>query len=162
MKKIFLAMMTVAAMVCMTACDKDTSSDNGGGTTPTPEEPTTLDIQRTSWQGVYEGTVVHPQAGNVPCILTWTLDFVDETNVSIMLDMVTGGQPQQPQEMACTYTYDGRHGEIIYVEEGETQTDPFEVDPVNRTLTVDFRMVTGFSRERPQQVGGVTVFHQIH
>ena len=63
--------------------------------------------------------------------------------------------------MSCTYTLDGCNGEIVYVEEGETQTDPFVVDPVNRTLTVDFRMVTGFSRERPQQVGGVTVFHQV-
>ncbi len=106
MKKIFLALMTVAAMVCMTACDKDTSSDNGGGTTPTPEEPATLDIQRTSWQGVYEGTVVHPQAGNVPCILTWTLDFVDETNVSIMLD-IAAAEAGNPTTVPFTATMSG-------------------------------------------------------
>ena len=28
------------------------------------------------------------------------------------LEMVTGGQAQQPQEMSCTYTLDGCNGEI--------------------------------------------------
>lgn len=161
MKRTLLTLVFAVTALVFASCGKDDENTSGSQSGPTPEIPTTYDLARTSWVGVYEGTVVHPQAGTVPCILTWTLDFVDETNVSIMLEMVTGGQAQQPQEMSCTYTLDGCNGEIVYVEEGETQTDPFVVDPVNRTLTVDFRMVTGFSRERPQQVGGVTVFHQI-
>ena len=43
----------------------------------------------------------------------------------------------------------------------EVQRDPFEIDPVNRTFTIDLRITTGFSQENPQVVGGPTTFHQI-
>lgn len=160
MKKLFLTLALVVAVVMLGGCERENGTDPGTG--PGPEIPTSFDIVGTSWQGVYNGTVQHPQAGTLPCILTWTVDFVDQSNVSVMLEMVTGGQPQQPQDMVCTYTYDGLRGEIISLEEGEEQRDPFEVDPVNRTFTIDFRITTGFSQENPQVVGGPTVFHQIH
>lgn len=161
MRKILFSLIVVLTAMAMTSCGKEeTTPATGGGSQS--EIPTSYDILHTSWQGVYSGTVQHPQAGSLPCILTWTLDFVDESNVSIMLEMVTGGQAQQPQEMTCTYTYDGLSGEIVSTEEGEVQRDPFVVDPVNRTFTIDFRVTTGFSQEEPQVVGGPTTFHQIH
>lgn len=158
MKRTLLILIMAFATLLYAGCEKEPAP--AGNTTP--EEPTTLDILHTSWQGVYNGTVQHPQAGAVPCVLTWTIDFVDESKASIMLEMVTGGQPQQPQEMTCSYTYDGRHGTLISMEEGETQSDPFEVDPINRSFTIDLRITTGFSQENPQVVGGPTTFRQIH
>ena len=150
------------AFVALTfaSCEKEPSGSTGGNPV-NPDMPTSMDIVRTTWQGVYNGTIQHPQAGTLPCVLTWTLDFVDDSHVSIMLEMVTGGQAQQPQEMSCTYSFDGIRGEIVSEEEGEVQRDPFEVDPVNRTFTIDFRITTGFSQEEPQIVGGLTTFHQI-
>lgn len=160
MKKFLLLIAMAFATISFSSCEKEPAANNPDNP-GTPDVPTTLDIVRTSWQGVYSGTVVHPQAGTLPCGLTWTVDFVDETNVSILLEMVTGGQTQQPQEMTCTYTYDGHKGEIISEEDGEVQRDPFEIDPVNRTFTIDLRITTGFSQENPQVVGGLTTFHQI-
>ena len=109
--------MAIIATLSLTGCGKENENqgNNAGNGT---EVPTTFDILHTSWQGVYNGTVEHPQAGTLPCILTWTLDFVDESNVSILLEMTTGGQAQQPQELSCTYTYEGLHGEIISEEDG--------------------------------------------
>jgi len=159
MKKVVVLLLMAMTVIGFVGCEKEPASNNNQNI---PEVPQTIDIVRTSWRGVYNGTVQHPQAGTVPCELVWTLDFVDASNVSIMVEMTTGGQPQEPQEMTAQYSFDGQKGEIIYVEEGETQTDPFEVDPVNRTLTVDFRITTGFSQENPQVVGGLTTFHQIH
>lgn len=159
MKKMLTITMIAVAALMICACNRCDDCEPGADT---PEIPTTLDILHTTWQGVYQGSVVHPQAGALPCVITWTLDFVDETNVSILCEMTTGGQAQQPQELACTYTYDGLKGEIISEEGGEIQRDAFEVDPVNRTFTIDFRITTGFSQEEPQVVGGPTVFHQIH
>ena len=160
MKKLLLLTLTAVAAIAFSSCEKEPADNNPAGPS-TPDIPTTMDIVRTSWQGVYSGTVEHPQAGTLPCVLTWTIDFVDESNVSILLETVTGGQPQQPQEMACTYTYDGHKGEIISEEDGEVQRDPFEIDPVNHTFTIDLRITTGFSQENPQVVGGLTTFHQI-
>lgn len=160
MKKLLLLTMMTIAVIAFSSCEKEPAANNPAGP-GTPEIPTTMDIVHTSWQGVYSGTVVHPQAGTIPCVLTWTLDFVDETNVSILLEIVTGGQTQQPQEMTCTYTYDGHKGEIISEEDGEVQHDVFEIDPVNRTFSIDLRITTGFSQENPQVVGGPTTFHQI-
>lgn len=162
MKRTLLTLFFAVAAMVFVSCgkDDDTTATGQGGTTP--EMPTTYDLVHTSWQGTYAGTVQHPQAGELPCILVWNLDFVDETNVSIMLEMTTGGQAQQPQEMSCTYTLDGLNGTIVSIEEGETQSDPFVIDPINRTFTVDFRITTGFSQEDPQVVGGPTVFHQTH
>lgn len=157
MKRFFVMISLVAAVFMIGGCRCDDCD-----VPPAPEVPSSLDILHTSWRGVYQGTVQHPQAGTLPCVLTWTLDFVDEHNVSILCEMVTGGQAQQPQEMTCTYTYDGLNGEIVSEEGGEVQRDPFKVDPVNRTVTIDFRITTGFSQEDPQIVGGPTVFHQIH
>lgn len=156
----FLCLSLMAGLM-LASCGKDENT-SGGTSNPGTEIPTTYDLARTSWQGTYSGTVQHPQAGALPCILVWTMDFVDESNVSLMLQMTTGGQAQQPQEMNCTYTLDGLHGTLISVEEGETQTDPFDIDPVNRTFTIDLRITTGFSQEEPQIVGGPTVFHQMH
>ncbi len=160
MKKFFLLSLMAVAVIAFASCGKEPAANNPAGP-DSPEVPQAMDIVHTSWQGVYSGTVVHPQAGTLPCVLTWTMDFVDETNVSILLEVVTGGQAQQPQEMACTYTYDGRRGEIVSEEDGEVQRDPFEIDPVNRTFTIDLRITTGFSQENPQVVGGLTTFHQI-
>ena len=157
----FLCLSLVASMMFV-ACGKDENTTGGGSSDPTPEIPTTYDLVHTSWQGTYSGTVQHPQAGSLPCILVWTIDLVDESNVSIMLEMTTGGQAQQPQEMNCTYSLDGLQGTLVSVEEGETQSDPFDIDPVNRTFTIDLRITTGFSQENPQIVGGPTVFRQIH
>lgn len=162
MKKTILAMAMLGTMLVFSACDKEQNDSNAADTTPAAVEPTSFEILHTSWQGSYTGTVVHPQAGNLPCSLTWTLDFVDESNVSILLEMSTDGQAQDPKELSCTYTYDGLHGELVSEEDGESQRDPFDVDPINRTLTLDLRITTGFSQERPQVVGGPTVFHQIH
>ena len=146
MKKLLLLTLTAVAAIAFSSCEKEPAANNPAGPS-TPDIPTTLDIVHTSWQGVYSGTVVHPQAGTLPCVLTWTIDFVDESNVSM--------------EMACTYTYDGHKGELISEEDGEVQRDPFEIDPVNRTFTIDLRITTGFSQENPQVVGGPTTFHQI-
>ena len=99
MKKLLLLTLTAVAAIAFSSCEKEPAANNPAGPA-TPDIPTTMDIVRTSWQGVYSGTVVHPQAGTLPCVLTWTIDFVDESNVSILLETVTGGQPQQPQEMA--------------------------------------------------------------
>lgn len=96
MKKLLLLTMMAIATISFSSCEKEPAANNPDNPS-TPDIPTTLDIVRTSWQGVYSGTVVHPQAGTLPCVLTWTIDFVDETNVSILLEMVTGGQTQQPQ-----------------------------------------------------------------
>lgn len=159
MKRIVALLMMAVSVIGFTGCEKEPASNNNS---EVPEVPQTIDIVRTSWRGEYNGTVQHPQAGPLPCELVWTMDFVDENNVSIMLEMTTGGQSQEPQEMTAQYTFDGQKGEVIYVEEGETQKDPFVVDPVNRTLTIDFRITTGFSQENPQVVGGPTTFHQIH
>lgn len=160
MKKFFLLSLMAVAVIAFASCGKEPAANNPAGT-DSPDVPTTMDIVHTSWQGVYSGTVVHPQAGTLPCVLTWTMDFVDESNVSILLEVVTGGQSQQPQEMSCTYSFDGRRGEIVSEEDGEVQRDPFEIDPVNRTFTIDLRITTGFSQENPQVVGGPTTFHQI-
>ena len=161
MRKLFITTIIFAVVLTFGGCKKENNHPSGGSVDPGTEIPATLDIVHTSWQGIYNGTVQHPQAGTLPCVLTWTVDFVDDHNVSIMLEIVTGGQVQRPQEMSCTYTYDGLRGEIISEEEGEVQRDPFEVDPVNRTFTIDFRVTTGFSQENPQIVGGPTTFHQI-
>ena len=161
MKKILFAI-AIAAVFAMTGCSKEETNNENGGSATGGEVPATMDILHTTWQGVYNGTVEHPQAGTLSCILTWTLDFIDESNVSIMLEMAIDGQEQQPQDLDCTYTYDGLHGELISVEEGVEQRDTFDVDPVNRTFTIDLRITTGFSQEEPQVVGGPTVFHQIH
>lgn len=160
MKKLFLLIWMALVAISFSSCEKEPAVDNPAGP-DSPNIPATMDIVRTSWQGVYSGTVIHPQAGELACVLTWTIDFVDETNVSILLEMVTGGQAQQPREMSCTYTYDGHQGEIVSEEGGEVQCDPFVVDPVNRTFTIDFRITTGFSQEEPQIVGGPTIFHQV-
>lgn len=157
MKKIFVMLMMASAVIMFAGCKKENITPVG----PTAEEPTTMDIVRTSWKGVYEDVVQHPQAGQLPCILNWTMDFLDDSNVSIMLEMSVGGQTQSPQEMNVKYTFDGRHGELIYEEGDESQRDAFEVDPINRTLTIDFRITTGFSQENPQVVGGPTTFHQV-
>ena len=156
MKKLFLTMMMAAAVVCLPGCTDDDPTTEEPGT----QIPATMELVRTSWQGVYEDVVQHPQAGELPCILNWTMDFIDESNVSIMLEMSIDGQAQPSQEAMATYTFDGQQGDFVYVEEGEEQRDPFVVDPVNRTLTVDFRLTTGFSQEDPQIVGGLTTFHQ--
>ena len=158
MKQILFTLTLAAMLLTLSACDKEHITPQGGQT----EIPTTFDIVHTSWRGQYQGSVVHPQAGNLPCILTWTLDFVDDHNVSILLEMTTGGQAQQPQELTCTYTYSGLSGELVSVEDGEEQRDSFTIDPVNRTLTVNIACYTGFTQENPQLVGGPTTFHQIH
>ena len=161
MKKNLFAI-AIAAVFTLTGCGKEETSNENGGSATGSEVPATIDILHTTWQGVFNGTVEHPQAGTLPCILTWTLDFIDESNVSIMLEMSINGQAQQPQDLDCTYTYDGLHGELISEEDGVVQRDAFDVDPVNRTFTIDLRITTGFSQEEPQVVGGPTVFHQIH
>lgn len=156
MKKLLLMFMMAAVGMCLPGCTKDEPVSDNPGT----QTPTTMELIRTSWQGVYEDVVQHPQAGTLPCILNWTMDFIDESNVSIMLEMSVGGQAQPLQEATATYTFDGQQGDFLYVEEGEEQRDTFVVDPVNRTLSVDFRIPTGFSQEDPQIVGGLTIFHQ--
>lgn len=158
MKKLFFMFVMAAAVICLSGCKPEKIKEDDSGT----QIPTTMSLVRTSWQGVYEDVVQHPQAGTLPCILNWTIDFMDESNVSIMVEMSIDGQSQPLQEATSTYTFDGRQGEFIYVEEGEEQRDTFVVDPVNRTLTVDFRFTTGFSQEDPQIVGGLTTFHQTH
>lgn len=158
MKKLLFVIVMALGVFGFTACQKEEAKPIGNG----DEFPTTFDMVHTSWKGVYNGHVQHPQAGAVPCVLTWTLDFVDESKVSILLEMTTGGQAQQPQELTCTYSYSGLTGELISIEDGEEQRDPFTVDPVNRTFTVNLAVYTGFSQEDPQMVGGPTTFHQIH
>ncbi len=155
MKKSIFFTMLLATFFAFSSCEEHPDG-------PQTEEPTTFDILHTTWQGTYNGTVQHPQAGTLPCLLTWTLDFVDESNISILLEMSINGQAQQPQDLSCTYTYSGLQGEIVNEEEGNVQRNPFVVDPINRTFTIDFRITTGFSQEEPQVVGGPTVFHQIH
>lgn len=159
MKKIFVTMMMALAIVGMAGCQKEKITP--AGENPTTEDPTTYNLVRTSWQGVYQDQVRHPQYGQLPCVLTWTMDFMDESNVNILLDLSVGGQSQTPQELACQYTLNGLKGELIYQEGGETSTTPFEIDPINRTFSAELIIATGFSQEDPQEVGGVTIFHQI-
>lgn len=162
MKRILFAFV-IAAVFTLTGCEREGTENIGGeDSTPGSEIPASIDIVHTTWQGIFNDTVEHPQAGSLSCQLTWTLDFIDESHVSIMLEMAIGGQAQQPQDMNCTYTFDGLHGELINVEEGTEQRDSFDVDPVNRTFTIDLRIAIGFTQENPQIVGGSTVFHQIH
>jgi len=158
MKKLLFVIVMALAAFSFSACQKEKTQAVGSE----DEIPTTYDMVHTSWKGVYSGYVQHPQAGPVPCELTWTLDFVDESNVSILLEMTTGGQAQQPQEMSCSYSFSGLTGELISMEDGEEQRDSFTVDPVNRTFTVNLAVYTGFSQEEPQMAGGPTTFHQIH
>ena len=159
MKKIAFLMMTAVVLV-LAGCGKDDKDNNtpAGG----EEIPTTFDIEGTSWVGYYNDYITHPQAGQVPVHLKWTLDFNEGGQAEFYLEADADGQQQSPQTMAVTYTYEGLSGVIIYDEGGTHAEDPFTVDPVNLTFELELIVPMGFSAEEPQYAGGVTTFHQIH
>lgn len=65
MKRPLLTLVFAVTALVFASCGKDDGNISGSQSGPTPEIPTTYDLARTSWVGVYEGTVVHPQATTV-------------------------------------------------------------------------------------------------
>ncbi|MBR1550358.1 MAG: hypothetical protein IJ634_06945 [Bacteroidales bacterium] len=155
MKKIAILLFAAVAL-CLGSCskDKDDNNSNNSG----QQDPAAVDMVNTTWQGSCTDYVTHPQAGQLPAVMTMTMDFNENNQGEMMMALSVGGQEQAPQTFAFTYQFDGLEGSVTF-EEG---TDHITVDPYNMTYTMEVGFPVGFSREEPQQVGGTVVFHKIH
>ena len=153
MKKILISVFVAIASVLMMGC---------GGDNPDPNNNLagTLDIVGTSWRGVCNTTYQHPEYGDLPATLTWTID-VEEEKLSFFVELVLGGQEQPNSSFDTPYTYANNQGLIISPDD-PTDTEPFYIDPINRTLKTELYILAGTSQEDAIAIGGEVTLHQIY
>lgn len=153
MKRIALLLMA-ALTFGFSSCSDDEK------TTVQQPEPDAIDMVNTTWVGYYNDYMVHPQAGQVPVHLKWTVDFNENNVAEVFLEADADGQQQAPQSFSFNYSIDGLNGTFYYDDGQQTAEDHFVINPYNRSFDWELVVPMGFSAEDPQQVGGVTTFHQ--
>lgn len=158
MKKFFKLMLVAMLPLALSlaACDKEeaepTPTDNNGGNIdPTPRpNPSGQSLSGTAWVGTYNDT--YTQDGQTyPAVLTWSLDFLSETNGTLFLELTVAGQSQQPTEISFTYTFNGDGGIL----------DMGNMGRVDYTYSTDGPTITVVLQAGDDNgmMGGSTVFH---
>ena len=148
----FVAVATLAFGAC--SPDDPKPENNGDNNTENPTDNPSgnsynnlTSMAGTSWVGIYNDTYQ-----GYPAVITWSLDFTDETNGGLLMELNVAGQDQTPSDLAFTYTFSGNNGTITIGNLGSTT---FTYDPTAATIT----MSLGLRTEDGGQLGGSTVFH---
>lgn len=145
-KTFFMAFLALSA-VCFTGCEKDkTEPANNNGNNGNNQQ--TIELAGTSWVGKYRDTYQGYQA-----VMTWNLDFADETSGEFFFELVVAGQEQANQSIAFTYTFDGREGTM---NAGEMGASTFSYDPATNTITMNLMVEVS---NDGSTLGGLTTFY---
>ena len=135
-----IALFTAAIMLFTTCTEKEPTSE------PEPQHEAAPSLAETTWEVSFDGDYQ-----NHPLTATWWFDFMSDSTVEILIDLVIAAQSQPLGTLGLhQYTFDGRHGNILI----DGDTIPFEYDSVSGTLRAEFYLEVGGSG--PSSVFGVS------
>ena len=155
--KILSSFVLLASLLCFAACEKDDEKENPG----INEAYATL--EGTSWEGTYV-TTINSGYGSNPFNITWTLDFNENSEGFVMLDLDSPAIDHTTVEGDLTYTYDGKSGGVLRyaILDNDKIEVNYTVDAINRTLTAELTFEARHEENGPFfTYGGKTTLHQI-
>ncbi|MBQ8702793.1 MAG: hypothetical protein IJ524_00265 [Bacteroidales bacterium] len=152
-----LAAVALLGLTLATACGK-----NEEATTNDIPDFSIPELAGTSWIGHYSDVLNHN--GTHQMLFTWTLDFNNDGQGMVMMEVTSPVIEEIVSEFHMTYSYDGSgKGQITYTGEDNEYTSEFLVDPMNRSLDVNLWMHFWLSEDasEPTLFGGRTTLYKV-
>lgn len=126
--------------------------------TPQAEFPTLPSLVGTEWEGTYLSPIEF-QGNSITMKLVWTVDFLSDTTGSLLVEISSPFSQTEYNDFAFNYSFDGKTEGHIYA---GGEAEPFIVDPLNQTITIDIQMPVGLGDEAEQAIlGGVTTLYRL-
>jgi len=152
-KQMFMTFMALAT-IGLAGCKKDPIEEpvNPGGQDTTPQVEQ-VSLAGTSWVGVFNDQ--YTQDGqSYPAVLTWSLDFNNDTTGELFFELVVAGMNQASVNIPFTYTFDGHEG--LLNAGAEIGVSQFVYDSAANTITA---MLMVGVEGTDESLGGNTVFY---
>ncbi|MBQ8702792.1 MAG: hypothetical protein IJ524_00260 [Bacteroidales bacterium] len=150
MKKLLLLL---AFPLLLLSCGKDKQEPS-----PLPVLPSLESLVGTEWEGSFVSPVEY-QGNTINMKLVWTMDFLTDTTGALLVEVSSPFSQTEYNDFDFSYSFDGSTAGYIYT---GNDAEPFTVDPVNQTLTIDIQMPVGLGEEGQQTIlGGVTTLYRV-